>query len=230
MLTQIDGTLAARVADNLGLKVPSKPEQPINQSYGADTKPKDVQPVFVQQAVETSAALSMANTIKDTIKTRQVAILAANGVDDSIMKMKAALESKGAQTKIVSLKLGTFNGSDGSVIKADQAFFASSSVLFDAIFIPGGEASVNALKNEPGAILFINEAYRHCKAMAATAEAVDLLSSTFAGQKIYDGENSLTSLGIVAHKKYEPKTATAFINAIAQHRFWEREELSKVPA
>ena len=71
------------------------------------------------------------------------------------------------------------------------------------------------------------------KAIAATAEGVDLLSSTFAGQKINGenkDENSLTSLGIVAHKKYEPKTATAFINAIAQHRFWEREELSKVPA
>ena len=72
---------------------------------------------------------------------------------------------------------------------------------------------------------FINEAYRHCKAIAATGEAIDLLSSTFAGQKINSNdENSLASLGIVAHKKYEPKTATAFINAIAQHRFWEREE------
>src|SRR5664279_3453709 len=99
MLTQIDDTLAARVADNLGLKVPSKPQQPMNQSYGADAKPKDFQPVFVQQAVETSAALSMANTIKDTIKTRQVAILATNGVDESLMKMKAALEAKGVTVK-----------------------------------------------------------------------------------------------------------------------------------
>ena len=49
---------------------------------------------------------------------------------------------------------------------------------------PGGETSVNSLKNKPEAILFINEAYRHCKAIAATGEAVDLLSSTFAGQKI----------------------------------------------
>jgi len=59
------------------------------------------------------------------------------------------------------------------------------------------------------------------------------LSSTFAGQKINgesNDENSLASLGIVAHKKYDSKTATDFITAIAQHRFWEREELSKVPA
>ena len=69
------------------------------------------------------------------------------------------------------------------------------------------------------------------KQLQPLQKAVDLLSSTFAGQKINSNdENSLASLGIVAHKKYEPKTATAFINAIAQHRFWEREELSKVPA
>jgi len=232
LLSQIDGTLASRVGDNLGIKVPSKPEQPINRSFGADAKVKDFQPVFVKQAVETSAALSMANTIKDSIKTRQVAILAANGVDDSLMKMKAALESKGANVKIISLKLGTFKGSNGSVIKADQAFLGAASVLFDALFIPGGKDSISALKNEPGAILFINEAYRHCKAIAATAEGIDLLSSTFAGQKINGKSNtkSLASLGIITNKNYEPKTAAAFINAIAQHRFWEREELSKVPA
>ncbi len=184
LLTQIDNDLAARVADNLGIKVPPKPEQPINHSYGADAKPKDFQPFFVEQAVEKSAALSMANTIKDTIKTRQVAFLATNGVDDSLMKMKAALEAKGAIVKIVALKLGVFTSADNKQIKADQAFLGSSSVLFDALFIPGGKNSINALKNEPNAILFINEAYRHCKAIAATAEGVDLLSSTFAGEKI----------------------------------------------
>ena len=54
LLSQVDGTLAARVADNLGIKVPSKSEQPINHSFGADGKPKDFQPVFVKQDVETS--------------------------------------------------------------------------------------------------------------------------------------------------------------------------------
>ncbi len=233
LLTQIDGDLAKRVADNLGLKVPVKPEQPINQSFGADTKPKDVQPVFVQQNVEKSGALSMANTIKDTIKTRQIAILAASGADDSLMKMKSALEAKGAMTKIVSPKLGTFTGANGESIKADQAFYGSSSVMFDAIFIPGGAESVNALKNKPEAILFINEAYRHCKTIAATGDAVDLLYSTDAGEIINgksDGDNVLAKLGIVTSKNFDSKTTASFINAIAQHRFWEREEISKTPA
>jgi len=233
LLTQIDSDLAVRVADNLGIKVPSKPEQPINHSYGADANPKDFQPIFVKQAVGKSGALSMANTIKETIKTRQVAILATNGVDDSLMKMKAALEAKGATVKVVALKLGTFIAADNKQIKADQAFLGASSVLFDAVFIPGGADSINALKNEPNAILFVNEAYRHCKAIAATAEGADLLLSTFAGQKMKSKnkrDDDLTSLGIVTAKSYKPNIATLFIKAIAQHRFWEREQLSKVPA
>lgn len=231
LLTQVDGDLAARVADNLGLKVPSKPEQPINGSYGADAKPKDFQPVFVKQAVEKSEALSMANTVKDTIVTRQIAILAATGVDDSLMKMKAALEAKGAVVKIISLKLGTFAAADKKQIKADQAFLGASSVLFDAVFIPGGANSIAALQKEPNAILFINEAYRHCKAIAAVGEGVDLLSSTFAGEKVNSKDgNDVTSHGIIKAEKYTSETASAFINAIAQHRFWEREAMSKVPA
>lgn len=231
LLTQIDGELSARVADNLGIKGTLKLQQPVNQSFGADTKSKDVQPVYVQQNGETSAALSMANTIKDSIKTRQVAILAANGADDSLMKMKSALGAKGAVVKVVSLKLGTFKTASGEEVKADQAFLGSSSVLFDAIFIPGGATSVKALKNTPEAILFINETYRHCKAIGATGEAVELLSSTFAGEKINDQtDNSLSSLGVISAQKFDQKIATSFINAIAQHRFWEREDKSKVPA
>ncbi|MEO8960396.1 MAG: catalase, partial [Ginsengibacter sp.] len=231
LLTQIDGSLAARVADNLGLKVPGKPEHPINRSYGADAKPKDFQPVFVQQAVEKSEALSMAHTIKNTIVSRQVAFLAANGVDDSAMKMKAALEAKGATVKIISLKLGTFAAADKTPMRADQAFFGSSSVLFDAIFLPGGVNSIAALKQEPNAILFINEAYRHCKAIAAVGAGVELLSSTFAGEKVNakDG-NDAAFHGIIMSENYTLQTAAAFVNAIAQHRFWERETISKVPA
>ncbi|MEO7961870.1 MAG: catalase [Ginsengibacter sp.] len=233
LLTQIDGSLAARVADNLGLKVPVKPQQPINHSYGADTKPKQVQPVFVQQAVEKSGALSMANTIKDSIQTRQIAILAANGVDDSLMKMKSALEAKGAQTKVVSLKLGNFKSAGGKMVKVDQAFLGASSLMFDAVFIPGGAESVNALMSKPEAVLFINEAYRHCKAICAIGDGVDLLNGTDAGD-IINGEgeedNSMALLGIIRSKTFDSKTAAAFIEAIAQHRFWEREEISKTPA
>jgi len=97
ILTQVDMTLAKRVAENLGLEVPQKPEEPINRSYGADTDPKTVQPTRSKSSVEKSAALSMANTVKDTIKSRQIAFLAADGVDDDALNAMKNLWKPKAQ-------------------------------------------------------------------------------------------------------------------------------------
>ena len=52
--------------------------------------------------LERSPALSMANTVKEGIATRKVAILAADGVDDAaVAGMKKALTAAGAQAKMV---------------------------------------------------------------------------------------------------------------------------------
>ena len=81
MLAHVDKVLARHVAEDLGLTVPTRPEGPLNRSVPADGDPKDYQPRRAKPAVEASAALSMAKTVKDTAKTRKVAILAADGVD-----------------------------------------------------------------------------------------------------------------------------------------------------
>ena len=73
MLAQIDKTLASSVAEGLGLKVPNKIVGPLNQSIPADGDPKKFQPQRLKKDVGTSPALSMANTVKDTIKTRKIA-------------------------------------------------------------------------------------------------------------------------------------------------------------
>src|SRR6476659_3672836 len=77
LLSQVDKTLAGNVADALGLSVPKKPEQPINHSIPADGEIARFQPKTKDQGIASSAPLSMAKTIKDTIKSRKVAILAA---------------------------------------------------------------------------------------------------------------------------------------------------------
>jgi catalase len=158
----------------------------------------------------------MANTRKDTISTRQIAILAADGVDGvSLSKMKAALEAEGAQAKVIAPHGGVIKNAKGADIKVDQSFLTAASVLFDAVFIPGGERSTAALINEPDAIHFINESYKHCKAIAADAQGANVLKACFV---------KLESDGVITGGKALEK---AFIRAIAQHRFWARE---KVPA
>ncbi len=223
ILTQVDAVLARRVADGLGLEVPAQPEQPINQAFGADTDPDSVQPTKVKSAVAKSAALSMENTVKDTIKTRQIAFLTADGVDGKALNaMKSALEAEGAQVKIVALKNGKVKAADGTEIKVDKTFLTASSVLFDAVFVPGGPASITALGQEPDARHFINEAYKHCKAIAATGAGVGLVKDTGAGKADND---PAVILGEATSDVLQN-----FIQAIAGHRNWARETVQKVPA
>ena len=215
-LTQVDASLAKRISANLGISVP-KPAAMMNQSFGADTNPKSVQPIKAKSSIERSAALSMANTIKDTIKTRRIAILAADGVDGkALAAIKKSLENAGAVTKIIAPKLGPVKTAGGDSVKADEAFFLATSVVYDAVFVAGG----NGLAAEADAVHFVNEAYKHCKAIAVSGGGADFLKKTFV---------DLSSEGVITGSDDKSLTAN-FINAVAQHRFWSREEKAKVPA
>ncbi len=223
ILTQIDTTLASKVAAGLGMAVPSKPEEPINRSFGADTDPKSVQPIKMKSSVDKSEALSMANTIKDSIKTRKIAALIADGFDaNHLDQMKKAILAAGGMLKTVAPKLGPILSSNGKSVTADFSFLTTASVLFDAVYVPGGAASIEALGGEADAYHFVDEAYKHCKAIAAVGEGINFLNDSFAGKA--EGDKAVV-LG-----KNVNAAAADFINAISQHRNWEREAARKVPA
>jgi catalase len=228
MLTKVDKSLAARVAEGLGIQVP-QPEQNLNQNIPADGDPKDYQSINVHPELKISKALSMVGTIKDSIKSRQVAILAADGVDEnSLNAMKKALEAAGAQTKIIASHLGYIAAENGKQIIVDQSFLTATSVLFDAVYVPDGAKSASLLTDEPDAIYFINEAFKHCKAIAADGAGAYLLDLTAAGTKIRNenkAEKEHMAFGILINRN-----SKEFINAIANHRFWEREKAGNVLA
>ena len=228
MLTRVDKMLAEKVAEGLGMPVP-KPAENLNQNIPADGNPADFQPFDVIPELKISKALSMANTIKDTIKTRQVAILAADGVDgDSLNAMKQALEAAGAKTKIVAPHLGFIADANGKQIKVDQSFLTSASVLFDAVYVADGAKSAALLQGEPDAVHFVNEAYKHCKAIAANGAGAKLIEISSVGAKLQSEDK--TGETIVEAGVLIDSIPNEFIKAIAQHRFWEREKPGKVPA
>lgn len=228
MLAQVDRSLANRVAQGLGLAVPSKIEGPLNHSVPADGNSKQFQPKPVSKPIQPSPALSMANTVKNGIKTRKVAILAADGFDPGgLSAMKKALEAAGAQTKVVAPRLGQLKSSEGTEIKIDFSLLTASSVLFDAVYIPGGDRSVKALIANSEAVQFISEAYKHCKAIAASGAGVELVSVSCVEKRAKDDskrDRITEDEGVITTTDAQPnKIATAFINAIAQHRHWSRE-------
>ncbi len=226
LLTQVDEKLAARVADALGIKVP-KPALPMNHSVPADGDSKNFQPIKMKLPIKVSPALSMANLMKDSIQTRQVAILCANGVDEKFLgPMQKALTAAGATYKIIAPKLGTINSKSGQAIKVDQSFLIASSVLFDAVYIPGGANSIDSLTAVADALHFVEEAYKHCKPIGADEDALAFLQFTYLVNELEEPGYDAVADGVI----YGRNIPKAFINAMKKHRFWEREKARMVPA
>jgi catalase len=237
MLAHVDGTLAHRVAAGLGLGIPTKLEGPLNRSVPADGDSEQFQPTPVKQPIGRSSALSMANTVKASIKTRRIAVLAADGVDDTeLSTLIQALRAAGGQTKIVAPRLGSLTSASGAQINIDFSLLTAGSVLFDAVYLPGGARSVETLKGEAQALHFIHEAYKHCKPMAVTGAGVELWRASCLGGETNSESNhrarQVATVGgvIIGREAQADNVAAEFIAAIAQHRHWTREMKDRVPA
>src|SRR5690606_14466253 len=121
-------------------------------------------------------------------------------------------------------------------IAVDKTFITTASVVFDAIYVPGGKASVDMLKEQGDAIHFINEAFRHCKAIGATGEGIELIKQSNLGKLVLAGggdtsaNNLVNDRGVVTAGTASPGFTRELIEAIAQHRHWDRGTKEKVPA
>ena len=232
LLSFVDMELAAPVAVYLGIEIPAKQDGPLNRSLPADANPDDYQPLIVPDTLEKSPALSMAGTIKNTIRTRRVAFLVADGVNEnSVINMQKALEAEGASVDLVAPKLCALKSANDTAFPIMKSFLTTTSVLYDAVYVPGGVSSVATLAAEPDALHFLNEAFKHCKAIAADTDALQVLQETYFYRKLPQDftEENVMMTGIVIGEG-SGDTVGLFIKAIAQHRFWEREKPDKVPA
>jgi catalase len=229
LLMNIDTDLAKNVAAAIGVAIPKVMPKLLNQSIPADADPKSYQPIKAKQAIDSSAALSMEGTVKDTIKTRQVAVLAANGVNGAdLMAMKKSLEQNGAKVQVIAPALGDIKTAEGEAVHVDQSLLTASSVLFDAAYVPGGAKSLAALQGNMNAVQFIDETLKHFKPFSYNEEATALLQDTFLGKKLIGDSKAqgLAADGIIVTNG-SAKGAQAFIKAIAQHRFWYRNNATK---
>ena len=213
------------MAEGLGLAVPKKLDGPMNRSVPADGDVKDFQPRTLSRDIGSSPALSMAHTVKKGVETRKVAILAADGVDgEALTAMQRALKAAGAQSKIIAPRLGKLRTAQGREVTVDWSFLTAGSVLFDAVFVPGGEKSATTLVAEPRAVEFVGEAYKHCKSIGASGEGAALLDAAGIGGGTARPDQKKASAGVVLAKGGDINGVTAeFIKAVAQHRHWSRE-------
>ncbi|WP_322057313.1 catalase HPII [Paraburkholderia sp. J63] len=192
ILANIDADLAATVAQALGLPAPK-----------AGSKPGKPQPAD-------SPALSLLNRVKPGIATRKIALLSAPGGDGAMIRqLRDAFAKEGASALLVAPTLEAIDG-----LVPDATIAGMPSVMFDAVFVPGGEEAAQTLVQSGDARHFVSEAFKHLKAIGAVDTGRLLLSAAHLPDPA-DG---------VAHGDVADvaNVLRAFIDAAGQHRVWSR--------
>jgi catalase len=177
------------------------------------------------------AALSMATTRTDSIAGRKVAVLAANDVDaTTIETLRAALLAAGATLKVIAPHLGEIRSGTGKTLRVDHSLPTVGSVQFDAVYVPGGAKSVDELCKKAQALLFVKEAYKHGKPIAATDDGAMLIDKAArpSGNQgpAFQGPGVITASGKMANGDF----VESFLASIAKHRITERPDLDAIVA
>ncbi|WP_337018814.1 catalase [Oceanobacillus massiliensis] len=188
MFANVSLEMAQKVADNIGI---APPEQ------GGSNVTK------------TSPALSQENTRK-LPDTRKVAVLVSEGFDGKdVYTILNDLQEKGLQPEIVSEKLGVITGKEGIKVNAVHTFLTADSVLFDAVYVAGGDVSNQTFYQKTAA--FVKEAYTHYKAIGATHAGINVLQ-----------ENSMLNAPGIITGDVNETFVSDFTEAITKHRHWSR--------
>ncbi|MDB5736026.1 MAG: catalase [Alphaproteobacteria bacterium] len=197
-LRNIDGDLAATVADGLGLDLPA-PAVPARKPI---------------TNLPPSAALSIVNNGPASFKGRKIGILVTDGTDaDLFAALTAACDKEGTQFEVIAPKIGGVTLSNRKKIPAQQKIDGGPSVLYDAVALLVSKAGATLLSADAPTKDFICDAVAHCKFIAFSAEAKDLLAAAGVADKMDAGFLPLA----------KEKDAAAFIKACRKLRFWDRE-------
>jgi catalase len=209
MLLNVDVELGKALAADLGMPVP----KPLPRALKNPPRPE----------VERSPALSLLARPGDgSIRTRQVALLLAQGVDGAAARaLHEGLLAEGATPRYLAARLGAVQTADGGSLEADATFETMPAVLFDAVAVPGGEKAVELLAAMGHVKEFLKEQYRHDKTLLLLGPAASLLES--AGiPSVLPSEDA--DPGVIVGDASDVKASLRrFVQAIGRHRHYERE-------
>lgn len=157
-----------------------------------------------------SPALSQENTIKKA-STRKVGVIVGNDFNGKdVTTVLNALKEEGVQPEIISNALGTRKGTVGAELEVDHTFLTGESVLFDSLYVVGGNDVDKKFLKETN--YFVKEAFSHFKPIGATHE----------GTKWIEELGMKNSVGVVTGEDMNA-FAKEFAEAISTHRYWNRE-------
>lgn len=125
---------------------------------------------------------------------------------------------------------GTLRGASGGELPVDKGLTTMASVLYDAVAVAGGAASVESLLQDGYAVHFVTEAYRHLKPILAFGEGSEMLRgagviATAPGDQVESSDGVVTAPGGDLPDEFVEAT----VAVLAKHRVWDRET-DAVPA
>ena len=227
-LAQIDRGLAGSVAAHLGLTVDADAGPPPNGSVPADGDPADYMHRDLAKSSEPSPALSMARHVPAPLIGRKIAVLVADGFDATgVLALTKTLAAEKAAAVLVGPRVGSVLGDDGKAYNPPFSILTTSSVLFDAVLVADGPNAA-AWTGEADAVDFVRDAFKHCKAVAATGEAAALLVAADVPGAGVEDDRPADDATIVG-PKLNRALAARFVTAIASHRLWAREPSLHLP-
>lgn len=190
MWANVDKNMATIIADNIGVKAPTTSNLPLSKR---------------------SPMISMANT-PHYAYTQKVGVLIGNGFNSmEVRNVLSFLKDQGVFVDIISEKLGTIVGSDGSKLNVDETFKTKDSVLYDSLYIVGGNAADQENFNQ-NITDFYTEAYKHYRPIGIATTGQSYI-------KLSQGNNFEGVVFATNNSNFKRD----FVSAIAQQRFWNRK-------
>lgn len=123
----------------------------------------------------------------------------------------------GAKVAVIAPRHGFVITKSGNQYPIDESLLTAASVVFDAVYIPGGD-SVKILTANAGAVHFVAEAFKHCKPISSDGNGQELIDKSL-------GKSANKAEGVSSSN-----TLNDFVEDIKKHRFWDREKNNEIPA
>ncbi|PKQ29250.1 MAG: catalase HPII, partial [Actinobacteria bacterium HGW-Actinobacteria-10] len=217
LLEHVDSDLASQVAGGIGVEPGGK----VQASTNSKSSPA------------VSMSLEVNPRYKPNAKGHKVAVLLADGFDgDGVQTLRTSLESAGITMEVIAKYRGELSGTSGTSIPVDKSYVTTASVLYDAVFVPGGRQSVEALLEDGYARHFVNEQFKHHKPIGASGDGVELLmAADLVDIELAEGEREVKDQGVVTTRANLDKGfAESFVETMALGRDWSRMQKVLVPA
>jgi catalase len=197
-LLNIDATLAATVADGLGLSLP-------DPAIAARPTITDL---------PASDKLSIVKNGPDSFRGRKLGLLLSDGADAALVKaLIKAVDAEGAVYEVIAPKIAGVTLSDGTTVAAKHKIDGGPSVLFDAVAILVSSDGAALLSLDAAAKDFVTDAFAHCKYIGIGAEAELIFAAAGIAE---DLDEACLPLG-------KPANVKGFIEACRALRYWPRE-------